>query len=147
MSDDWWDAQTAEEAAPATPPQSTRAVKRPFKPEPIPAADAWLIFRATDGDGSGILDHAEDFRVVRGRDLNALERRGEPRDWTHDIPLLRASMAPAHWMGGDPGRDAHAAWRVFCREWKGVGTEHLREIAKVAGMEWAAEMAARQEAA
>ena len=138
----------AEGPAAATPTRSTRAVKpRAKAADLIPAADAYLIFRATDGDGSGGADYAEDFRVVRGRDVNGVVRRGEPRDWTHDIPLLRASMAPEPWMGGDPRTEPHAAWRVFCREWRGIGVSHLREIAKVEGMEWAAEMAARQEAA
>lgn len=155
MSDDidWLSGDTA--PGNSRPPRSgtTRAAKAPRR-DLIPAADAWLVFRATTaaGDPDGPVDHVEDLRVVRGRDLNAEARKGEPRDWTHDVPLLCAwaTAEDAARLGcrADPSKDPEAAWRVFCSRWR-VGPEAYEAIACVQGLEWAADMGrwARRETA
>ncbi len=142
MSDIDWLAD--EPAAPSAPTPRAPKPDRPPPPYPAPLGtispvDAWLVFRTVqdapeDGGGWGV----EHLRVAKGAALNRL-KPGEPKDWTHDVPLLR------------DGENADHAWRRFCREWEFTTPQELaaamREVARIAGLEWCAAQADRYEEA
>jgi hypothetical protein len=150
MSGDFWADLAAPDPAPA--PTATKAPapkpQRPPPPYPKPLGtvapgDAWLIFRTVqdapeEGGGWGV----ENLRLAPPDHFARLRKRlaGEPRDWTHDTPLL-----------ADPAETADAAWRRFCRTWEFTSPAELaaamRQVSRVAGLEWCAAQADRYEEA
>lgn len=153
-ADFWADMATPEPAAPrdvlaelaparaptraAAPPVATWPKDRGF----IAPMDAHLVFRSVEA-GPDDPPHknwlAEDLRVVSGKAINAIERRGLAKDWNTDIPLIR--------LGAETAAEG---WRDFLSAW-GLPPEQMAaacaEIAKVEGMEGWADQGRRYEEA